>query len=982
MARTFDGSDDRINLGAGALSDFTFGTLLLVMQRNSTGWNGPLVLHNSSGTSLAGLEIGPAAGVDNRLFYLQNSNSKKSGFTITNADGWILTGAGKATGTATPRFHKYVYGTNTWTHSDAVDGTLGNNTGTTNIIRLGVWELSDYFSGDIAVAAVWKRLLTDAEVEALAHSLQAWYASAPDAMWVLDQQATTQTVGDVTGGGANESSKTGTAVATSSPVGPGYGHAVLIPHSVPAGGGGTDATVNAATIAAAASVPAATPQTGSTVSPAAVAAVAALPAASVQAGQTVTPAVISAVASVPAPTVQTGSTVTPAAVAAVATMPAATPQGGAQINPAAIAAVAAVPAPSVRTGSTVSPAAIAGVATTPSAGASAGATVTPAVIVVGSASSGRPTSRTSNGAGLKIDVGDLVPPTLPITGMTGSGTTRTIVAAGVYEGYDFPGAVTVSADGVTIRNCRWDGSGDFWCVQSYDHDTIIEDCEFSTPVDRCITGSGFTARRLLFHDCGGDAFQLGDGGNALPTLIEDCTAYDWRPEMDNHVDGVHLFENGVHDLTIRRCWFELVDAPGYTNPGGDTGYTSPVFCQPTTPGSGSQGTIRVESNYLESSTGFFAIRFEDGVGSRCIAVNNVLAAVPNGGEQIDAAAPFEGALNVLADGVTEYHHPQEIEPLDPLPGGGQIPTPEVRTGSTASPAAIAAVAALPAASVQTGQTVTPAAIAGVATMPAPSVSAGSNATVTPAAIACVADVPAPDLATGSTVTPAAVAAVASVPATGVQAGSTVAPAAIAASTDVPSPAPQTGSTVTPSPVAASAVVPAPSVQAGGAATVSPSVIAAVAVIPDPVVATSVTITPAVIGCAAALPAPTVTTGSTVTPTEVAATTTIPAPTVGSAVTITPAVIACTATIPAPVVGGGTTVTPAGIACVAAMPAVTLTAGTSVLPGVIVAAVAIPTPAVNSSGEPIPALSGTASANTRALSGTATTAGLAGTAQIT
>lgn len=255
MARTFDGTDDRVRVSAGGLSAFTFGTILLVMRRNSTAWNGLVVGHNSGGTSLWGLELGPNAGVDDRLFYLSNANSRKSTFTITNADGWILAGAGKATGTAAPRFHKLVYSSNTWTHEDANDGTVGDNTGTTSVVSIGDWELSDFLAGDVALVGVWKRLLTDTEVEQLAYSLQDWYAAAPDALLVLDQSATTQNVIDATGGGANQSSITGTSIATTSLPVFCYGHTPVVSRSIASGAvNGAAALSGGGTLAAAGSV--------------------------------------------------------------------------------------------------------------------------------------------------------------------------------------------------------------------------------------------------------------------------------------------------------------------------------------------------------------------------------------------------------------------------------------------------------------------------------------------------------------------------------------------------------------------------------------------------------------------------------------------------------------------------------------------------------------------------------------------------------
>lgn len=236
MPRTFDGANDNIHCSSGALSAFTFGTFVAVVRRNSTAYNNIMTLHTSAGTSRSGIEI-EDNGTGNHLQWQYDGNFVSSMFTVVNADGWTLIAMGKGTGTTAVRCHKYVYSTGTWTHSDS-NGTATNSTapGASSTMRFGEWEGADDFNGDLAIAGAWLRNLTDAEVEQLAHSLQGWHALAPDALWLFDQQAVGQTVPDLSGNGANQSSIAGTTVAASALPGLSYGHEISISHAAAAGG--------------------------------------------------------------------------------------------------------------------------------------------------------------------------------------------------------------------------------------------------------------------------------------------------------------------------------------------------------------------------------------------------------------------------------------------------------------------------------------------------------------------------------------------------------------------------------------------------------------------------------------------------------------------------------------------------------------------------------------------------------------------------
>jgi hypothetical protein len=155
----------------------------------------------------------------NRLTYWNDSVNANSAFTVTTAMGWVLVAASKAAGSATPRFHKYRYDTNAWTHEDGsgaiADATLPGAGG--SVFHGSADTTLSFFTGDILVNALFNRILTDAEVELLPFTLMHFHSLSPRGLWVFDQSLTTQSVLDWTGGGANQTAITGTALATNHP---------------------------------------------------------------------------------------------------------------------------------------------------------------------------------------------------------------------------------------------------------------------------------------------------------------------------------------------------------------------------------------------------------------------------------------------------------------------------------------------------------------------------------------------------------------------------------------------------------------------------------------------------------------------------------------------------------------------------------------------------------------------------------------------
>lgn len=220
MARLFDGTDDKITLGIGGLSAVTLvSTRIAVFRLNSTANGGLIATATNAVAQASYFSISSS-----QIFYGgSGTGSATSTFTVTPSAGWVLVSASKAAGTGPVTFRKYDYATGTWTHEGGAGSvTDGIAAGAGGTVKLGSYfdGTSPFLNGEMAAAAVYGRVLTQAEIENLAHSLAAWRDAGPAGMWVLDQDAVSQPVYDWSGGGANQTAIVGTsAAATSSPVG-------------------------------------------------------------------------------------------------------------------------------------------------------------------------------------------------------------------------------------------------------------------------------------------------------------------------------------------------------------------------------------------------------------------------------------------------------------------------------------------------------------------------------------------------------------------------------------------------------------------------------------------------------------------------------------------------------------------------------------------------------------------------------------------
>ena len=215
MIRNFDGVDDEIRCSIGSCN-IGFGTFAVILKRGAiNAWHAPIGIHNSSGTATFTIEIS-----NGNLLKLNRDGgaaASTSTFTVLATDGWVLLAATKATGTATPRFHKYVFSTGVWTHQNG-DATLANGgSATGGTVRFGEWQDTDDLNARLACGGIWGTALSDTAVEDLALTFDNWTGSSPVGCWKLNQTLTSTTLTDLTGNGANETTITGTSVVNESP---------------------------------------------------------------------------------------------------------------------------------------------------------------------------------------------------------------------------------------------------------------------------------------------------------------------------------------------------------------------------------------------------------------------------------------------------------------------------------------------------------------------------------------------------------------------------------------------------------------------------------------------------------------------------------------------------------------------------------------------------------------------------------------------
>jgi hypothetical protein len=211
VARNFNGTTAKVLMSLGAVPTAITAVSFAAIVNPTTVSRFNNICSMLTSADALGCDMTISSG--NVLQYEESGAAKN---TVTSiGTGWQFLAVTKAAGASNVvDGTRYVYSNNTFTNT--ASSVVGNPAGTIARPYIGALGATDFFLGDIAIVAFWSRKLAATEVANLPFSLQAWYTSAPTAAWLLDQAATGQKIRDFTGGGANESTLTGTTVSTNS----------------------------------------------------------------------------------------------------------------------------------------------------------------------------------------------------------------------------------------------------------------------------------------------------------------------------------------------------------------------------------------------------------------------------------------------------------------------------------------------------------------------------------------------------------------------------------------------------------------------------------------------------------------------------------------------------------------------------------------------------------------------------------------------
>lgn len=221
MSRLFDGVDDQIDFAVGASASLPTAALstAFLVRLNSVHRGGLLDARDSGDTRRLG--VNP---FDNGDIFFAVKGFTSVGYAAFE-DVFAIVGFSKPAGNGqTVRAHIYRYDTAAWAHTNL--GTV--DAGATlagGLFRVGLFDAGQFLSANVCVYGLWAGTeLNDATFEAagLETSLGSWEDLTPTTLWAFNQASTADPVLDRTGGGADQTAITGTAVSADEPPGFSY----------------------------------------------------------------------------------------------------------------------------------------------------------------------------------------------------------------------------------------------------------------------------------------------------------------------------------------------------------------------------------------------------------------------------------------------------------------------------------------------------------------------------------------------------------------------------------------------------------------------------------------------------------------------------------------------------------------------------------------------------------------------------------------
>lgn len=194
--RTLDGSNDRITVAIGSIGVFG-GTTFAAILRKLTSSSG--IVFYAGVTNISSGRWNLQFSANTPALQCAASVLLAPSITLPSSEGWALIAVSKASGTAPARFHEFDFGTGIWTH-ETTTGSIANS---------GVPSTSAFFGAnpsgssalgmDIRIAAFWNTILSDANVETLVTSEDAWAELSPTALWPFTQSSPATPLQDIVG---------------------------------------------------------------------------------------------------------------------------------------------------------------------------------------------------------------------------------------------------------------------------------------------------------------------------------------------------------------------------------------------------------------------------------------------------------------------------------------------------------------------------------------------------------------------------------------------------------------------------------------------------------------------------------------------------------------------------------------------------------------------------------------------------------------
>lgn len=187
--RVFDGVDDEIRFSNNPDLTGAFSIFTLIKRTDNTTYHCLLSVHNSTSVGFVTLEIASSVGGNKPLLDISAvGSSVPTTMTVLAADGWVIIGVTKGSGSVLPRFHKYVVSTNTWTHENGANALANAATHSGGTTRLGEYQDIDDFAGKAALDLITAgAALSDAQAEALStnKNVTDWtgHAITPTRVW-------------------------------------------------------------------------------------------------------------------------------------------------------------------------------------------------------------------------------------------------------------------------------------------------------------------------------------------------------------------------------------------------------------------------------------------------------------------------------------------------------------------------------------------------------------------------------------------------------------------------------------------------------------------------------------------------------------------------------------------------------------------------------------------------------------------------------